>query len=64
MFKKFASRKLFVFVGTGLAALLVQAGLPEEAATEVVKWLVGLGSAYILGQSGVDAVEAGKAPSE
>jgi cytochrome c oxidase assembly factor CtaG len=61
--KKFMSRKMLMVLGAGAVAALSSAGMPEEAAQETVKWLLGLVAVYVAGQSAVDASGKGRGES-
>ena len=59
MLKKFVSRKLLATIAGVVVVALTKLGLPEAAA-DVAPLVAGLVGVYVLGQSWVDAKEAGK----
>lgn len=58
---KFLSRKLVAALAGVVTVVLVQVGLPEEAAEKIVDAVLWIVTPYIAGQSVVDTVTAVKA---
>jgi hypothetical protein len=53
---KFASRKLWVAVGSVIVVIVAQLGFPEAAAQQIVDALIPVIVVYLGGQSIVDAI--------